>query len=798
MTNADLVMRQKDLPVDGSIISYEQKRELSLALDAVLSKNVDGEVVELGCYVGESSKILRRTLDITKSDKRLHVYDSFEGLPPLHDCEKNCGWKPGTLNTTEDVLVKNFQRNGLEPPIICKGWFKDIPDDKLPQQICFAFLDGDFYDSIYDSLIKIYDRVVNGGIVLFHDYGRADLPGVETAVKNFFESRNIKINPKKHCEQLWSITKGAENAEHEKIEVIKVEEVKNIISTSQSMHSTTLVTGLFDLKRGELDTGFKRPFSQYLMHFERLLKACKDTPMLVYVDKEHEQFVLKAREGSVGTDIRFRTAEEFKTWFPFYNKVNEIRQKPEWYNQAGWLAESTQARLDLYNPLVMSKMFMLHDASIFNPFDTDNFCWIDAGLTQTVHPGYFSHDKVIERLDPLLQKFLFVCYPYESNAEIHGFTADAMNKYANAKVNRVARGGFFGGSKKAISQVNTVYYSLLNETLNAGYMGTEESVFSLITYLNPELTNIEMIDGNGFVSTFFERVKKLPIPKKEVLISKSEIPEGAEYFQSEEEVAMNKEGKGTYLYITCFNYPQQLQMLLDTFEESNPELLSQTTKFLIDNSVDESAFPKFDEIAKKHNFTVIRKGNLGVCGARQWAAQHFHDNKGKYIVWFEDDMLMEKENVVCKNGLAMHCDNWLNKCIKIVEEEKLDFLKISFSEFFGDHHKQWSWHNVPQVVKNKYFPDGKCRMRWKETGCIDGLSYLIGEVYYSNWPSVLTRAANYKIFLETVYAAPFEQTIMSHCFQLTKKGRIRSAVLMASLVNHNRVHHYDRGIRKEV
>jgi hypothetical protein len=561
--------------------------------------------------------------------------------------------------------------------------------------------------------------------------------------------------------------------------------------------NTTLVTGLFDLKRGELDTEFKRPFSQYLTHFEKLLRACKDIPMLIYVDKEHEQFVLKAREGSAGTDIRFKTADGFKTWFPFYDKVKEIRQKPEWYNQAGWLAGSTQAKLDLYNPLVMSKMFMLNDAAIFNPFNTDNFCWVDAGLTQTVHPGYFSHDKVIEKLDPLLQKFLFVCYPYESNAEIHGFSADAMNKYANAKVTRVARGGFFGGNKKLISQINSIYYGLLNETLSAGYMGTEESVFSLITYLHPELVNIEMIDGNGFISTFFERVKNMPIPKNEVSILKLGVPDGVEYFQSEEEVKMNKDGKGVNLYITCFNYPQQLQLLLDSMKASNPELLTTTNKYLIDNSVNEKVFFEFDFIAKEYGFEVIRKGNMGVCGARQWAAQHFHDSKAKYIVWFEDDMLMEKEMKLCKNGLNMHCDNWLEKCIKIVEEENLDFLKISFSEFFGDHHKQWAWHNVPGNIKKQYFPDGKCRMKWKESGCLDGLSYLIGQVYFSNWPSVMSRAGNYKIFLETVYASPFEQTLMSHCFQIQMKGRIRSGVLMASLVNHQRVFHYAREIRKE-
>ena len=561
--------------------------------------------------------------------------------------------------------------------------------------------------------------------------------------------------------------------------------------------NTTLVTGLFDLKRGEMDTGFKRPFSQYLEHFDKLLRACKNTPMLVYVDESHVDFVLKAREGSVGTDVRTKKTEDFRTWFSLYDKVNKIRQDPNWYNQVGWLAESTQAKLDLYNPLVMSKMFLLNDAALFNPFDSENYCWIDAGLTQTVHTGYFSHDNVIQKLEPMLKKFLFICYPYETNSEIHGFKIDAMKKYAGSNVNRVARGGFFGGNKKVLSQINGIYYNLLYNTLNDGYMGTEESVFTLITYLHPELINIEMIEGNGLISTFFERVKQMPIPKNEVNISKSNVPEDAEYFLSEEEVRMNKSGKGTNLYITCFNIPSQLQLLMDSIEKYNPELFRNTNKYLIDNSIDETTQPAFDNIAKKYGFEVVRKGNMGVCGARQWAAQHFHDSNAKYIVWFEDDMLMQDKNILCKNGFNMHIDDWLSKCIKIVEEENLDFIKISFSEFFGDHHKQWAWHNVPQNVKNKYFPDGKHRMRWKESGCIDGVSYLIGDVYYSNWPSVMTKAGNYKLFLETVYASPFEQTIMSQAFQTMKKGRLRSAVLMASLVNHNRVHHYAKEIRKE-
>lgn len=570
-------------------------------------------------------------------------------------------------------------------------------------------------------------------------------------------------------------------------------------TTPKMTANTTLVTALFDLRRGDLATGFRRPYSQYLEHFGKLLTACKDVPMLVYVDKADEAFVRKAREGSVGTDIRIKKAEDFRTWFAFYDKVQTIRQDPKWFNQVGWLADSTQAKLELYNPLVMSKMFLLNDAAIFNPFGTDYFCWIDAGLTQTVHPGYFSHDNVIRKLEPMLDKFLFVCYPYGQAPEIHGFERKAIARYAGVNhVDRVARGGFFGGHRDVLKDISAAYYHTLQASLNEGLMGTEESIFSILTYTHKERIRIEMIEENGLMGTFFERLKQMPIPKLEVKLATSSNDQPA-YRQTEEEVVLNRKGSGTVLYVVTFNSPDQLKLLFDTFKASNPELLNVKRKVLIDNSTTTETAPAYDKLAKKYGFTVVRKGNLGICGARQWAAEDFHASDERYLVWFEDDMLLvsKKEAGVCKNGLNNHVDGWLDKCIRIVENEKLDFLKVSFSEFYGDHHKQWAWHNVPENVRRKHFPDGTCRMKWDTSGCQDGLSYLVGDVYYSNWPSVMTKRGNYKVFLETKFAHPYEQTWMSLAFTQLKSGQLRSGVLMSSLINHNRVYFYPKEQRKE-
>jgi hypothetical protein len=562
-------------------------------------------------------------------------------------------------------------------------------------------------------------------------------------------------------------------------------------------NKVTIVTGLWDLGRGDLQSWAKRDFSFYKDKFFELLQA--DIPMCIWIPKELEQEVLQQR-GNKPTRIYFKELKDFETWFPFFDKLQTIRNNPNWYNQAAWLKDSPQAALKYYNPIMMCKMFMVNDSTIYNPFGSDYFYWIDGGITNTVGKDYFLKDNVFDKLSDYsksIKKFVTINYPYICNSEVHGFERKALAKYCNTGfVNYVSRGGFWGGKKELINKINDLYYSALNNTINDGYMGADECLFTILTHSYPDVIHKFDIDGNGLIWPFFECIKNFiaePIKEKITLNDNNDI----EYIQSVNEIEMNEKGEGTNMYIVTFNSPDQLMLLLKTFEESNPELLPITNKFLINNSTDDRTNEEYDNISKSYNFIQIKNGNMGICGARQWAAQHFHSSNAKYILWFEDDMLLEKETKLCKNGLNMHSNDWLSKCINIVEKEEMDFLKISFSEFFGDHHKQWSWHNIPQDVRDKYFLDGTCRMKWNKSGCVGNLSYLIGEVYYSNWPCIMTRAGNYKIFLETKYSMPFEQTIMSHCYQLTKKGRIRSGVLMASLINHNRVYHYSKEIRKE-
>jgi len=554
----------------------------------------------------------------------------------------------------------------------------------------------------------------------------------------------------------------------------------------------TIVTGIWNLKRDSAGEGFKRSFDHYLENFKKLLAT--DCQMIIFIEKENEDFVWEHR-GKLKystTHIIHKEVNEFQDNFPFFKEVSEIRQKEDWLSQAGWLKESTQATMELYNPMVMSKMFMLHDASLFNPFNTEYFAWIDGGITNTVHAGYFTHDKVFNEIHKCLERFFFISFPYRDGPEIHGFPRSAMEKYCKEDPQYVCRGGFFGGHKDFLSRANGLYYDLLQNSLQEGYMGTEESIFTIMSHLYPEhYSRYELSDDDAaLISPFFESVKNGTTE-----IQEAESPE--------------PENPKVALYVIAFNFPEQFKKLIESFKQV-PDFFDSVEKYVIDNSVDESVFEEFEKVAKENDFTLIKKNNIGICGGRQFIAEHFDSTDCDYMLFFEDDMYMNPPNETgfCRNGFRKYIDNLLPKCIKIMKEEKLDFLKWCFTEVFGDNKTQWSWYNVPQSVREEFWPHynklpeqgldpNAPSVDYKHIKQIDDLTYITGEIYYSNWPQIVSRAGNKKMFLKTKWARPYEQTWMSHMFQETKKGNLKPAILLASPITHDRFKHYDQKLRVE-
>ena len=113
--------------------------------------------------------------------------------------------------------------------------------------------------------------------------------------------------------------------------------------------------------------------------------------MCIWIPRSLEKEVLRIR-GDKPTRIIIKEIEDFKTWNPFFDKIQEIRNNPEWKNLAGWLPDSPQAALEFYNPMMFTKFFMLNDTALSNPFGSDYFFWIDGGFYKnSFHIVFVNH-----------------------------------------------------------------------------------------------------------------------------------------------------------------------------------------------------------------------------------------------------------------------------------------------------------------------------------------------------------------------------------------------------------------------
>lgn len=160
-------------------------------LETVLKNGINGDVVELGCYVGTTSLYIQKMLTMFKSIKKFHVYDSWEGLPAKHEKDgvEEHLFRKGFLTVEKNMFIDLFNKNNVSLPVIHSGWFADIPDEEYPNEICFAFFDGDFYTSIIDSFNKVYHKMQKGGIIVIDDCGNESLPGCKIACIEFLKDK---------------------------------------------------------------------------------------------------------------------------------------------------------------------------------------------------------------------------------------------------------------------------------------------------------------------------------------------------------------------------------------------------------------------------------------------------------------------------------------------------------------------------------------------------------------------------------------------------------------------------------
>ena len=139
-----------------------------------------GAYAEVGCYAGASTKLICEV----KGDKRLHIFDTFEGLPPDSDKDPGVHREGQYACSLESVQEYLKDYDNLE---FHKGIFPDSAVGVDEPEFAFAHFDVDLYAGTLACLEFFYPRMIPGGIMLSHDYDLLD--GVEAAFTEFLADK---------------------------------------------------------------------------------------------------------------------------------------------------------------------------------------------------------------------------------------------------------------------------------------------------------------------------------------------------------------------------------------------------------------------------------------------------------------------------------------------------------------------------------------------------------------------------------------------------------------------------------
>jgi len=155
---------------------------LFFGVQYVTESSVDGDVAEFGCFRGRTAKVLSAGMKAMRSAKSLHLFDSFEGLPPSTSKEdlenvhvKSGVWGPGTCWGVSQERLKGICRRFLpEDRIkIYAGWYSQTLS-KIPAETKFSLVhvDCDLYLSAFEVLDYLFKfkHLEEGAMLLFDDW----------------------------------------------------------------------------------------------------------------------------------------------------------------------------------------------------------------------------------------------------------------------------------------------------------------------------------------------------------------------------------------------------------------------------------------------------------------------------------------------------------------------------------------------------------------------------------------------------------------------------------------------------
>lgn len=175
-------------------------------------REVDGAVVEIGCFVGGTAALAATMLRNIGFPKRYVCIDTFDGFVPSHfDADVEHGlppaWRRDFSANSRQMVRRLLDHYGCHEVELVQGDISSLAPAAIPEPIALCLLDVDLEIPTYDGLTRVVPKLAEGGAVLVDDCKEGEVwPGPAAAYRRFVAEAGL---PERYAFGMGVIERGS-------------------------------------------------------------------------------------------------------------------------------------------------------------------------------------------------------------------------------------------------------------------------------------------------------------------------------------------------------------------------------------------------------------------------------------------------------------------------------------------------------------------------------------------------------------------------------------------------------------
>ncbi|GAX91992.1 class I SAM-dependent methyltransferase [Effusibacillus lacus] len=188
--------------VEGFLEEWEM---ITLFLLPSMVDEIEGQIVEIGTWMGKSAICLGLGSQyVSRKKKKIVTIDTFD-----------CRGRFGSLKreSTLEEFKTNISQFELTDRVDCIIGDSRLVKDQVTDPISLLFIDGDHsFEGVWNDIKNYSEKISEGGLIVFHDYGYPGEPDVAKVVDQFLD-RNPAYEKLMQCKTMLVIRKSVRSQE---------------------------------------------------------------------------------------------------------------------------------------------------------------------------------------------------------------------------------------------------------------------------------------------------------------------------------------------------------------------------------------------------------------------------------------------------------------------------------------------------------------------------------------------------------------------------------------------------------